>query len=136
MQVQDAVAQQAQAQRSALATGLPPREVTVCKDETFHPDACLVAIEPVSNCILLEQYAPHRTTATWTQALTTAMDGLSVTVIQGTSDAAKALRYHAEQDLGTQHAADLFHGQHKVSKATRLHLASDVRQATANVAAA
>ncbi len=58
VQVQDAVAQQAQAQRSALATGMPPRAVTVCEDETFHPDVCLVAIEPVSNFIVLEQYAP------------------------------------------------------------------------------
>ncbi len=136
VQVQDAVAQQAQAQRNALATGMPPRAVTVCEDETFHPDICLVAIEPVSNFILLEQYAPDRTAATWTQALETALEGLPVTVVQGTSDEAKALRRHVATDLGAQHAADLFHGQHAVSKATSLHLARDVRQATADVAVA
>ncbi len=136
VQVQDAVAQQAQAQRSILAAAMPPRAVTVCEDETFHPEICLVAIEPVSNFILLEQYAPDRTAATWTQALATAVDGLPVTVIQGTSDEAKALRHHQEKDLGAQHAADLFHGQHEVSKATSLHLARQVKQATAAVAAA
>lgn len=136
VQVQDAVAQQAQAQRSILATGMPPRAVTVCEDETFHPDVCLVAIEPVSNFILLEQYAPDRTAATWTQALATAVEGLPVTVIQGTSDEATALRRHVAKDLGAQHATDLFHGQHEVSKGTRLHLARQVKQATAAVAAA
>ncbi len=136
VQVQEAVAQQAQEQRAALAAAMPPRAVTVCEDETFHPDICLVAIEPVSNFILLEQYAPDRTAATWTQALETAVEGLSVTVIQGTSDEAKALRRHQEQDLGAQHAADLFHGQHDVSQATSLHLARQVKQATAAVAAA
>jgi hypothetical protein len=53
--VQDAVAKQGQAQRSVLATGMPPRAVTVCEDETFPPDVCLVAIEPVSNFIVVEQ---------------------------------------------------------------------------------
>ncbi len=136
VQVQEAVAKQAQEQRVALAVGMPPRELAVCEDETFHPEVCLVAIEPVSNFILVEQYAPDRTAATWTQALGTALAGLPVTVIQGTSDEAKALRHHQEQDLGAQHAADLFHGQHDVSKATSLHLARQVRQATAAVAAA
>ncbi len=65
-QVQDAVAQQAQAQRKALARSMPLRELAVCEDETFYPDTCLVAIEPVSNFILLEQYAPDRTAANWT----------------------------------------------------------------------
>jgi hypothetical protein len=136
VQVQDAVAKQAQAQRVALAAGMPSRALTVCEDETFHPDVCLVAIEPVSNFILLEQYAPDRTAATWTQALDTALDGLPVTVIQGTSDEAKALRRHQEQDLGAQHTSDLFHGQQEVSKATSLHLDRQVRQANAAVAAA
>ena len=136
VQVQEGLAQRAQAQRSVLATGMPPRAVTVCEDETFHPEICLVAIEPVSNFILLEQYAPDRTAATWTQALATAVEGLPVTVIQGTSDEATALRRHVAKDLGAQHATDLFHGQHEVSKGTSLHLARQVKQATAAVAVA
>ncbi len=136
VQVQEAVAKQAQEQRAALAVGMAPREATVCEDETFHPEICLVAIEPVSNFILLERYAPDRTAATWTQALDTALAGLPVTVIQGTSDEATALRHHIEKDRGAQHASDLFHGQHEVSKATGLRLARQVGQATAAVAAA
>ncbi|WP_295458435.1 DUF6399 domain-containing protein [uncultured Thiodictyon sp.] len=136
VQVQEAVAKQAQEQRAALAAGMPPQAVALCEDETFHPEICLVAIEPVSNFILLEQYALDRTAATWTQALETALAGLPVTVSQVTSDEAKALRHHQEQDLRAPHAADLFHGQHEVSKGTSLHLARQVRQASAAVAAA
>jgi len=86
VQLQEAVATQAQEQRVALAVGMPAQELTVAEDETFHPDVCLVAIEPVSNFILLEQYAPDRTAATWTQALETARAGMPVTVIKGTSE--------------------------------------------------
>ena len=136
VQLQEAAATQAQEQRVALAVGMPAQELTVAEDETFHPDVCLVAIEPVSNFILLEQYAPDRTAATWTQALETALAGMPVTVIQGTSDEAKALRHHHEQDLRAQHSPDLFHAQHAVSQGTSLHLARQVRQAGAAVAAA
>ena len=55
--------------------GMALRQVTVCEDETFHPGICLVALEPVSNFILLEQYAEDRSAATWTQALDAAMAG-------------------------------------------------------------
>lgn len=57
VQVQEAVLGQAQELRATLAADMPPREVAVCEDETFHPEICLVAIEPVSNFILLEPYA-------------------------------------------------------------------------------
>lgn len=131
--LEQAVVDSACAQRAALAAGMAPRRVTVCEDETFHPQICLVCIEPVSNFILLEQYAADRTAATWTQALAAACAGLSVEVIQGTSDAAKALRRHVEVDQHAQHSPDLFHVQHDVSKATSLHLARQVRQCAAAV---
>ena len=134
--VETAVVAVAAEHRTALAEGMPPRQVTVCEDETFHPGICLVAIEPVSNFILLEQYAADRTAATWTAALEGACAGLAVEVIQSTADEAKALRRHAETDLGAHHSPDLFHGQHEVSKATSLALARDVRDAEAGVVAA
>ena len=34
---------------------MPQKEITVCQGETLHPETCLVAIEPVSNFILLEK---------------------------------------------------------------------------------
>jgi hypothetical protein len=135
-QVQEAVVGQAQELRATLAVDMPPREVTICEDETFHPEICLVAIEPVSGFIPLEQYAADRTAATWTQALEAALEGLAVKVIQGVSDEAKALRRHIEKDCGAQHASDLFHGQQEVSKGTSLHLARQVQEADAAVAAA
>ena len=36
-----------------LALGMPEKKkVTVCQDETFHPEICLVGIEPISNYIV------------------------------------------------------------------------------------
>jgi hypothetical protein len=116
-------------QRRTLAAGMPGRQITVCEDETFDPAICLVALEPVSNFILLEQYAPDRSAATWTQALTTALAGLTVEVIQGTSDEAKGLLSHVQRALGAHHSPDLFHVQYEVVKATSLHLARAVKQA-------
>jgi hypothetical protein len=134
--LETAVVAVAEAQRTALAEGMAPRQATVCEDDTFHPGICWVAIEPVSNFIPLEQYAADRTAATWTAALDGACTGLAVEVIQSTADEAQALRRHAETDLGAHHSPDLFHGQHAVSKATALALARDVRQAEARVVAA
>ncbi|WP_300988978.1 hypothetical protein [Thiocapsa sp.] len=62
--LETAVVAVAAEQRTALAEGMPVRQVTVCEDETFHPGICLVAIEPESNLIVLEQYAADRTAAT------------------------------------------------------------------------
>lgn len=134
--LQEALVEEAQAQRVALAAGMSPREIAVCEDETFHPDICLVAIEPVSNFILVEGYAPDRTAATWTHTLEQALAGLPMTVNQGASDEAGALRRHLEKDLSAQHASDLFHGQHEVCKATAVHLAREVKRTTAAVATA
>lgn len=108
---------------------MPPREISLCEDETFHPQICLVAIEPVSNFLLLEQYAPQRDTATWTQCLDERLAGWSVTVCQVTSDEAKALIAHAEQALGAHHSPDLFHVQQDLVHATSLALAGQTARA-------
>ncbi len=126
----------AREQRATLAQGMPHRDITACEDETFHPHICLVALEPVSGFIPLEQYAADRTAATWTAALQAALIGLNVTVIQGTSDQATALRSQFEKDFAAHHSPDLFHGQREVSKATGLHLARQVKQARTAVAVA
>ncbi len=44
-----------QQEKTRLAKEMPARKITTCQDETFHPEPCLVAFEPVSNFILLEQ---------------------------------------------------------------------------------
>ena len=86
--LEEAVVAVACEQRAALAVGMPHRQITVGQDETFHPRILLVMLEPVSNFLLREQYAADRTAATWTAALHAGLDGLNVTVIQGTSDEA------------------------------------------------
>ncbi len=98
--LEEAVLAYAQQQRHALAEGMPERRITVCEDETHHPEVCLVGLEPVSNFILLERYAEDRSAATWTQALDEALQGLRVEVLQGCSDEAKGLLRHVENDLG------------------------------------
>ena len=97
-----AVVAVAEEQHAGLTEGMVPRQVTVEEDESFHPEICLVALEPVSNFILLEQSAEDRSAATWTQALKAALAGLAVEVIQGTSDEAKPLRRHVETDFEAQ----------------------------------
>ncbi|MBF0202677.1 MAG: hypothetical protein HQK66_15520 [Desulfamplus sp.] len=44
-------------EKQCLAEGMTPKKISAIEDETFHPETCLVAIEPVSNYILLEEYA-------------------------------------------------------------------------------
>jgi hypothetical protein len=115
---------------------MPQQQISLCEDETFHPQICLVAIEPVSNYLLLEEYSPKRDAETWNQALDERLAGWSVTVWQVTSDEAKALIAHAEKHLGAQHSPDLFHVQHETVQATGLALAGQTRRAHQAVAAA
>lgn len=123
-------------QEQQLAAQMPPRQITVCEDETFHPQICLVAIEPVSNFLLLEQYAPKRDAETWNACLDQRLATWSVTVCQVTSDQAKALIAHTEQHLGAHHSPDLFHVQHDMVKATSLVLAGQTQRADEAVTAA
>lgn len=123
------LAEYGQQQEQQLAADMPPREITLCEDETFHPQICLVAIEPVSNYLLLEQYAAARDANTWHQAIAPRLASWSITVMQVTSDEAAALIAHAEQHLGAHHSPDLFHVQQETVKATSLALAGQTRRA-------
>ena len=112
-----------------LAAEMQPRDISVAEDETFHPQCCLVGIEPVSNFILLEQYADRRDADTWDRLMDERLTGLPVTVLQVTSDEAKALIRHAEFCLGAHHSPDLFHVQHETVKATGFALAGQTERA-------
>lgn len=116
-------------QEQRLAAQMPPREITVCEDETFHPQICLVAIEPVSDYLLLEQYAPQRDAETWNHSLDERLADWPVTICQATSDEAGALLAHAEQHLGAHHSPDLFHVQQDLVRATSVALAGQTRRA-------
>ena len=60
VQMEQALVEFDKEEKMLLAEGMKPKEITVCQDENFHCDPCLVAIEPVSNFILLEKYSESR----------------------------------------------------------------------------
>jgi len=56
-------------EKKRLSAKMTSKQITVCEDETFHPEICLVGIEPVSNFILLEKYASSRRSEEWTSSM-------------------------------------------------------------------
>jgi hypothetical protein len=127
--LEQAVCDFAAGQRQQLAQDMAPKEIALVEDETFHPTICLVAIEPVSNFLVVEQYASRRDAATWNAAVHQALVGLSVTVVQAVGDEAKGLLAHAKEGLGVPHSPDLFHVQHDCSRAMAPGLAAQTRHA-------
>ena len=119
------------AERTRLATGMTPRPIALCEDETFHPETCLVGIEPASGFIVLERYADARDAATWTAEMDQALAGLPVEVVVVSSDEAKGLRSHIRQGLGAEPSPDLFHVQHDLSRATARPMARRIDGPTA-----
>ncbi len=120
--------------RETLAQAMPHRLLSIAEDETWKDGMRLVCIDAVSNFILLEQTSDERSAAAWTQALEGGLEGLNVTVVQGTSDEAKGLLAHVQRDLGAHHATDLFHLQHEVSQAMSLSLKRAEQQAESDEA--
>ena len=131
--LQESLVQYGVAERSRLAATMPARTLSACLDENFHQEQlCLVAIEPESGFVLLEEYHERRDGQTWTTAVQQAVQGLPVEVVQVTSDQAKGLIACAEEGLGAHHTPDLFHVQRELSKATALPL--ERQRATASTA--
>ena len=121
-EMENLIVQFGQEEDQRLGDQMQPRNISLAEDETFHPQCCLVGIEPVSNFILLEQYADRRDADTWQRCMDERLTSLPVTVVQVASDEAKALIRHAEFCLGAHHLTDLFHVQHETVKATRFAL--------------
>jgi hypothetical protein len=117
-----------------LAAEIAPREISMAIDETFHPDICLVGIEPVSDFILLETYQPQRDADTWDRCLGQKLAPLPMTVCQVVGDQAKAIIHYAEVHLGAHHSPDLFHVQQDTSRAVSLPLASQTGHAAEHLA--
>lgn len=127
--IEEAVVVFGEEEKKRLAGGMKPKQITVCQDETFHPAVCLVAIEPVSNFILLEQYTDNRKAKTWTKMMNTATEELLIEVVQSTTDEGRGLRRHVEKDLGVHHSPDLFHVQQELVRGTSVALAGRKRKA-------
>jgi hypothetical protein len=119
-------------QETRLVATMPAdKAITCCMDETFPSGICLVGIEPVANFILLEEMAANRNATTWADAMDKRLAHFPVTIIQVTSDEAKALIHYTEQHVGAHHSPDLFHVQQEVSKASAAPLRSKVKKAVA-----
>lgn len=127
--IEEAVIEFGQVERKRLGQDMSPKEITICEDETCHPEICLVAIEPASNFILLEKYAESRQAQEWTKALKETTAGLPVKIIQSASDEGRGIIKHVEKDLGAHHSPDLFHVQNEVVKGPSTALAGRKRQA-------
>ena len=59
-ELESAVVDFAAREHDRMAADMPAKQITVAEDETFPSGICLVAIEPVSNFILLEKMADNR----------------------------------------------------------------------------
>jgi Family of unknown function (DUF6399) len=127
--VEEAIVAYKREETSRLAQEMPPKEITATQDETFTGGLCLVAIEPVSNYILLEHTAEARDQDTWQALMAPALAELNCRVIQATSDEAPGLLAYVEHHLGAHHSPDLFHVQHEWSKAVSVPLATKQRAA-------
>ena len=129
--VEEAMVAYKREETSRLAQEMPPKEITATQDETFTGGLCVVAIEPVSNSILLEHTAEARDQDPWQALMEPALAGLNCRVMQSTSDEAPGLLADVEHHLGAHHSPDLFHVQHALSKAVSVPLATKQRAASA-----
>ena len=118
-----------QEESARLAQDMPTKAITLAKDETFTGGLCLVAAEPKSNYIVLEQAAHARDQDTWQALMEKALSGLHCQVIQSTSDEAPGLLAYVAHHLGAHHSPDLFHVQHELVKAVSGPMATKQRAA-------
>ena len=128
-QVEQAIVEYQQTETARLAKDMPRKTITVTQDETFTGGLCLVATEPVSNFIILEQLAQSRDQHAWNELMAPALAQLNCEVIQSTSDEAPGLLAYVEHHLEAHHSPDLFHVQHELSTAVCAPLATKERAA-------
>src|SRR5215470_6762327 len=128
-QVEAAIVRYRQEESARLAQDMPAKAITLAKDETFTGGLCLVAAEPKSNYIVLEQAAHARDQDTWQALMEKALSGLNCQVMQSTSDEAPGLLAYVAHHLGAHHSPDLFHVQHALVKAVSGPMATKQRAA-------
>ena len=129
VQVEQAMVDYQQTETPRLAKAMPRKTITVTQDETFTGGLCLVASDPVSNFIILEQLAQARDQTTWNNLMAPALAQLNCEIIQSTSDEASGILAYVEHQLGAHHSPDLFHVQQELSRAVCAPLATKERAA-------
>lgn len=115
-QIDDNIIQFGNIEDNRLGRQMPIKIITLCEDETFHPEICLVAMEPVSNFILVERYAINREAKTWNEAVSHALSKFPVEVIQVAGDEGRSLISHALKGLKVHHSPDCFHVIYEIGK--------------------
>jgi len=114
-------------EETRLSAGMRHRKITAGLDEMFRGKRpCLVAIEVVSNYILLEKFTEDRTADTWKKELESRVNALNIKIGQVVSDLCGAIR-SVTKALGAEHISELFHAQYEISKATAAPLAAQER---------
>lgn len=112
-----------------LAPAMRRRKITAGLDEIFRSRRpCLVAIDVVSNYILLEKFTEDRTADTWVKELMPRLNEVNVELGQVVSDLCGAIR-SCTNKLEAVHIPELFHAQYEISKATSAALASQEKNA-------
>ena len=129
VQVEHAIVDYRQSETARLAKEMPQKDITVTQDETFTGGLCLIAMDPDSNFIILEQTAQARDQASWNALMEPALAQLHCRVIQSTSDEGSGLLAYVEHYLEAHHSPDLFHVQHELVKAVSGPMASKERAA-------
>jgi hypothetical protein len=134
--VEEALVAYRREETGRLAQGMTPKDITVTQDETCTGGLCLVAIEPVSTSILVEQTAEAREHDTWHTWMEDALAPLTCHVIPSTSDEAPGLLAYGDHHLWAHHSPDLFHVQHERRKAVAAPMVTKQRAAAKALAKA
>ena len=129
VQVEQAMVAYGQDETARLAQDMPQKDLSVTQDETFTGGLCLIAMDPESNFIILEQLAQGRDQVSWNEGMAAALKQLTCRVIQSTSDEASGLLAYVEHYLEAHHSPDLFHVQHELVKAVSGPMATKERAA-------
>lgn len=111
-----AIADFGREQRALQAGAMPHRTIALAQDETFPEGVWLVAMEPVSGYVVVEESAEDRKASTWTAAVRKALADLWVTVRVTGADEASALARHAAE-MDAHLAPDVFHVQNPLWRA-------------------
>jgi hypothetical protein len=127
--IEQAIVDYAQTETPRLAKAMPHKDLTVTQDETFTDSLCLIAMDPESNFIILEQLAQARDQIAWNACMAPALAQFNCRVMQSTSDEAPGLLTYVEHYLEAHHSPDLFHMQHELVKAVSGPMATKERAA-------
>ena len=124
----DLIIEFGKAEQERLGPMMRAKKISLASDETFHPDICLVSMEPVSNFILVEKYVEHRDGNTWNSAVEQALENLPVKVIQVASDEGTGLLNHIGKGLNAHHSSDFFHVSYEIGKGSSGALAAAIKK--------